>query len=363
MVNRGPSRLVLHPERCTQCRDCVDACDENAVKVTSTHLYVDWRKCAGCLQCVSACETRAIEAVPALAIAGGASGAPKLVVGSRAEAKTLRRRAEEEARRTEKNARRTQKADARAERTAEHEHAVDADGTASWTLADAGIVAAVLLGLLFLKDYVLGTRLVHLLPIAAGVGARVGVLAVFYGIQLLVLAALAKRKGLTFVKAFGLGRLARGWRHRAVSAGLVLVLLVVTRAVTTLYGATAQGLGWRPPERLAGDFTDLFGAGLAGFLLSALLVALVAPVVEELVFRGVVQGGLAAWGEWVAIVGSAALFAGYHLTAWWFVPTFLLGIALGWLAWSRRGIWPPIALHAAYNAVAVLAAYYVASGR
>jgi membrane protease YdiL (CAAX protease family) len=36
----------------------------------------------------------------------------------------------------------------------------------------------------------------------------------------------------------------------------------------------------------------------------------------------------------------------------------VLGVALGWLAWRQRSVWPAIALHSLYNAVAVAAAFY-----
>jgi membrane protease YdiL (CAAX protease family) len=63
---------------------------------------------------------------------------------------------------------------------------------------------------------------------------------------------------------------------------------------------------------------------------------------------------------WPAIVVSSAVFAGYHLSAWFFFPTFVLGMALGWLAFSRRSLVPAIALHVVYNAAAVAAAFLVA---
>jgi membrane protease YdiL (CAAX protease family) len=39
---------------------------------------------------------------------------------------------------------------------------------------------------------------------------------------------------------------------------------------------------------------------------------------------------------------------------------FVLGVALGWLAHAREGLWPSIAVHALYNAITVAAAFLVA---
>ena len=62
---------------------------------------------------------------------------------------------------------------------------------------------------------------------------------------------------------------------------------------------------------------------------------------------------------WPGIVISSVLFAAYHASVWLFFPMLVLGVALGWLGWTRRSLWPPIALHVAYNALAVAAAFLV----
>ena len=84
-------------------------------------------------------------------------------------------------------------------------------------------------------------------------------------------------------------------------------------------------------------------------------------MVEEAVFRGALLEGMTArWGVGVAVVAQAALFAAFHRSLWLLFPTFVLGLALGWLAHNRESLWPPIALHALYNAITVAAAFLVA---
>lgn len=96
-------------------------------------------------------------------------------------------------------------------------------------------------------------------------------------------------------------------------------------------------------------------------VLLALLVVCVAPVVEELVFRGVLLSGLAhrmpvGW----AIVASAVIFGCIHLPdfrfSWYPIPALiLLGLVLAWLRVRTRSLWPSITLHATNNLVAAIA--------
>jgi membrane protease YdiL (CAAX protease family) len=60
---------------------------------------------------------------------------------------------------------------------------------------------------------------------------------------------------------------------------------------------------------------------------------------------------------WPAVVISSAFFAAYHFNAWLALPTFVLGLATGWLASTRSGLWPAIWLHALFNAVPVVLAF------
>jgi len=196
------------------------------------------------------------------------------------------------------------------------------------------------------------------MPASAQIGARAVVLALFYMVQSVALVALAAGHGRRLVGAFGLGRLGRSWSHRLASTGLVVALFFAVRLVGLAWGGFAKAIGWNPPAR--SDLTAVFGAGGGGLFLSILMVALVGPIVEEMVFRGIVQrAGGERWGMWPAILGAAALFSLAHGTAWVIVPMFVVGVAAGWLAWSRGSLWPAIALHVLYNASAIAAAFWV----
>lgn len=90
------------------------------------------------------------------------------------------------------------------------------------------------------------------------------------------------------------------------------------------------------------------------------LVALLAGLGEELLFRWAIQGGLAAWfdspsGQVLAVVIAAVLFGLCHfLNLAYAAVTFVIGIYFGGLmSWSGTWLAPAIA-HAAYDFLALI---------
>jgi membrane protease YdiL (CAAX protease family) len=81
-----------------------------------------------------------------------------------------------------------------------------------------------------------------------------------------------------------------------------------------------------------------------------LAVCLLAPVLEEMLFRGIIlRSFLRQYSRWSAILGSAAVFGFAHMNLYQYVVALLLGIFLGWLYERSQSLLPCIALHAAYN--------------
>jgi ABC-2 type transport system permease protein/sodium transport system permease protein len=108
-----------------------------------------------------------------------------------------------------------------------------------------------------------------------------------------------------------------------------------------------------------------------------LVVALVPAVLEELFFRGYLFSALdtnpkrqrgdtdtQTTRPWAVIVGTAALFAFFHVIVGGMLaverlpPSFLLGLVLGWMCWQTGSVIPGIILHALHNSLLVLLAYY-----
>lgn len=94
-----------------------------------------------------------------------------------------------------------------------------------------------------------------------------------------------------------------------------------------------------------------------------LLVAgiVVAPVVEEIFFRGFVFAGLAKRYGWrAAAVGSSILFALIHFQPLAMPSIFVLGLVFAYLYYRSRSIWPAVLMHVATNALGLGAAYFLA---
>ena len=84
------------------------------------------------------------------------------------------------------------------------------------------------------------------------------------------------------------------------------------------------------------------------------VIGLLAPLAEELVFRGAILRSLLKWNSrpWVAIVISAALFSAAHLNPAQIPHTFLIGLLLGWMYWHTDSIVPGVVFHWVNNTVA-----------
>lgn len=123
---------------------------------------------------------------------------------------------------------------------------------------------------------------------------------------------------------------------------------------------------------LVGDFQNpqieaITGGGgfsWTSFLLMLLLVGVIAPIVEETVFRGMIYGWLRARLPIIlAIVISAAIFAAVHVIPVLLPALFVVGIILA-ISYEWSGsLWVSILLHALQNSLTVTMIFvYLALG-
>lgn len=84
-------------------------------------------------------------------------------------------------------------------------------------------------------------------------------------------------------------------------------------------------------------------------------IAIIAPVLEEVLFRGLLQNSLAnRMPVWAAILIASAIFGAAHLDLTAFAPLMAMGIAFGFLYHKTGSLRVNIAMHVVNNAAAML---------
>ncbi len=148
----------------------------------------------------------------------------------------------------------------------------------------------------------------------------------------------------------------RAWlRLRAPSPSAAGLALLVGTSAWFLGSALFAAVRAVAPEALVQryDLTRLFeGSAVeqAGFAVAA---ALIAPVCEEIAFRGyLVSAWLSRRRPALAIGGSAVVFALLHLDPIRAPSLVVLGALYGWLSWRSGSIWPAVIAHATNNGIA-----------
>lgn len=89
--------------------------------------------------------------------------------------------------------------------------------------------------------------------------------------------------------------------------------------------------------------------------LMIITAVIIAPVCEELVFRGYLYPILKKYtGLWPGVFCSALLFSIAHGNITVLLPLFILGALLVWLYEKTGSLWAPIAVHFCFNAATVV---------
>ncbi|HEX9522941.1 MAG TPA: type II CAAX endopeptidase family protein [Reyranella sp.] len=169
------------------------------------------------------------------------------------------------------------------------------------------------------------------------------IIAAFFGVGLLAVLAAVAPMGWAALPALGFRTV--GWRPVVLG---VLVTEVLSVAVSHL-GIEPEGM--KEVGKIARE---------PGFVGSLLAMAVLAPLAEELVFRGLLYGWLASrWGTVLAWIVSSLAFAAAHVEPAHAVLVLPLGLWFGWLRRRTDSLWPSLVAHMVNNGLAIAAAAYL----
>ena len=171
------------------------------------------------------------------------------------------------------------------------------------------------------------------------------VLGAFFGTSLLALAIAVLPLGRDGPAALGLRPV--GWRT-----------IVFGVLGTTVLSFVVSQLGPQP------EGVKQVTEGIQGVkaLQTLAVLGLLAPLAEELVFRGMLYGWLAGrWSNLVAFILSSLAFAAAHAEPLHILLVLPLGFWFGWLRWRTGSLVPTIVAHVINNTIAVSAATFLGS--
>lgn len=163
--------------------------------------------------------------------------------------------------------------------------------------------------------------------------------AIMLGILLLI------ARGLPLRDVFALRR-PPSWPRALGLALLALITIFVASGVLSLFLDAGEEQGLVP------DDWDSSRAG--AFVAFFLVVTILGPVVEELMYRGIGFTLLAPFGAWTAILVTGLLFGASHGLLLALPVLAIFGVVLGWLRWKTASLYPPVLLHAVFNGTALV---------
>jgi membrane protease YdiL (CAAX protease family) len=152
--------------------------------------------------------------------------------------------------------------------------------------------------------------------------------------------------------------------YRRVRPATAVAAFVI--AVGAYYGVTAVYsalLNLKGSDKLPSDLGVTHST--AALVAASVFVCVIAPIAEELFFRGFLFGALSGMrvrlggrelGPWIAAVLTAILFGLAHTgsaSSQYLIPLGFLGFVLCLVRWRTGSLYPCMALHSANNALAL----------
>ena len=149
-------------------------------------------------------------------------------------------------------------------------------------------------------------------------------------------------------KSLGFGKF--NWGTLGIGCGL----LIISYMIILIHNLILNGIGVETQGDEISKLFELLDTPVWFFFVGAIL----APLVEEIFFRGFLFQGFRAKYGWVGgMLLSSTIFAFAHLDPVSLLPTFILGCLLAYLYHRSNSVWPGVILHVFVNTFGLISVY------
>ena len=182
----------------------------------------------------------------------------------------------------------------------------------------------------------------------------------FYGLQILLIALEGIAATVVLVKSQGwkeCGRFQFRWAYLGVFFLFFILMFVWVNITTLIFPSTQNG------SEIMKEATNL--TGISYFIMRILYGSLIAPIVEELVFRGLLMTALSKFKKhYIDVVISSTLFSLIHVLQYgWVLTDFIVyagaGLLFCMLFRYTRSVYWPMALHILWNTFLIVVSLLV----
>ena len=182
----------------------------------------------------------------------------------------------------------------------------------------------------------------------------------FYGLQILLIVFEGIAATVVLVKSQGwkeCGRFQFRWAYLGVFFLFFILMFVWVNITTLIFPSTQNG------SEIMKEAANL--TGISYFIMRIIYGSLIAPIVEELVFRGLLMTALSKFKKYyVDVVVSSALFSLIHVLQYgWVLTDFIVyagaGLLFCMLFRYTRSVYWPMALHILWNTFLIVVSLLV----
>ena len=182
----------------------------------------------------------------------------------------------------------------------------------------------------------------------------------FYGLQILLIVLEGIAATVVLVKSQGwkeCGRFQFRWAYLGVFFLFFILMFVWVNITTLIFPSTQNG------SEIMKEAANL--TGISYFIMRILYGSLIAPIVEELVFRGLLMTSLSRFKKYyLDVVVSSTLFSLIHILQYgWVLTDFIVyagaGLLFCMLFRYTRSVYWPMALHILWNTFLIVVSLLV----